>query len=235
MNKRLLFLTILLITALGLISYKITHAFFSDTAQSTNNTFAASEVFPTATPSATPTITIALTQAPINPGGVVINEIMWMGSSAGSNDEWLELKNTTSNPIDLTGWKLEGAATGATIITIPSGTISAGGFFLISNFDEATSSSILNIAPDFVTTSVQLDNSGLQIKLKDASDVIIDTADDDSGDPFAGSNVSPRKSMERNDPPGNGTILTNWHTATSAANLDPGAEELATPRAANSL
>lgn len=38
---------------------------------------------------------------------VVITEVAWMGTSSSTyNDEWIELLNTTSDPIDLTGWRL---------------------------------------------------------------------------------------------------------------------------------
>jgi hypothetical protein len=33
---------------------------------------------------------------------VVISEVAWMGTQASANDEWIELYNTTSAPIDLT-------------------------------------------------------------------------------------------------------------------------------------
>ena len=69
------------------MSYKTTLALFSDTAQSTNNTFTASEVFPTPTP------------IPVNAGDVVINEINWGGSSSSTVDEWIELRNVTGSPI----------------------------------------------------------------------------------------------------------------------------------------
>ncbi|MCD6334669.1 MAG: lamin tail domain-containing protein, partial [Candidatus Latescibacteria bacterium] len=37
-------------------------------------------------------------------GDVVINELMWMGSTASSADEWIELRNTTDSEILLSGW-----------------------------------------------------------------------------------------------------------------------------------
>lgn len=214
---------------LTLLSFRFVSALFTDSANSTDNAFTAAAEFPTATPTLTPTIT----ETPIATGSVVLNEIMWMGSASASTDEWLELRNTTSNPIDLSGWKLEGAATGSTVIAILSGSIPANGFFIISNFE--ASSSILNVPSDFVTTTIQLDNTGLQITLRNPSNTLIDRADDGAGAPFKGDNGSIKKSMERNATPGDGTVSTNWHTATTQVNLDPGATELATPKAANSL
>jgi len=41
------------------------------------------------------------------PKDVVINEVMWMGSSKSSQDgkdEWIELKNNTNQKLQLNGW-----------------------------------------------------------------------------------------------------------------------------------
>ena len=42
-----------------------------------------------------------------NQSNVVINEIAWMGSAASASDEWIELKNTTNESINLSGWTLQ--------------------------------------------------------------------------------------------------------------------------------
>ena len=34
---------------------------------------------------------------------IIFNEIAWMGSTSSSNEEWMELKNITSDRIDLSG------------------------------------------------------------------------------------------------------------------------------------
>ena len=43
---------------------------------------------------------------PKNEADVRINEVAWMGTLVSSNDEWIELYNTGSNEIDLSGWVL---------------------------------------------------------------------------------------------------------------------------------
>ena len=44
----------------------------------------------------------------VNPGEgrVIISEIAWMGTAADSRDEWIELRNLGTTPVDLTGWTL---------------------------------------------------------------------------------------------------------------------------------
>src|SRR5687767_4135838 len=61
---------------------------------------------------------------------VVINEVMWMGSNLNTTDEWIELHNSTSSPISLTGWSLENS--GINTSDFSGQTIAAGGYFVIS-------------------------------------------------------------------------------------------------------
>lgn len=168
---------------------------------------------------------------------VVINELQWMGSSNSSSDEWLELKNTTSAAIDVTGWSLTKLSSGAEtpMLTIPSGVIPAQGFFVIANF--GASGSRLLAEPSFVDTDVSLVNSRLQIRLYDAASVLIDTADDGVGAPLSGEYVSGSvwKSMERNRTGIDGTSVASWHTAVGSRGFDDGALEWGTPGTENSM
>ncbi|MBI2985090.1 MAG: lamin tail domain-containing protein [Candidatus Kerfeldbacteria bacterium] len=180
----------------------------------------------------------AATQADTPP--VVINELMWMGSSASSADEWIELRNLTSQPVDLANWKLTKKSSGveAAMVIIPAGaTVGPNGFFLISNYAETNTNSVLSVTPDLVTTDVALANTALQIKLYDQSGTVIDTADDGSGNPLAGNYESSGTvfaSMERNLVPGDGTMAGSWHTARISLGFRTGRTEQGTPRAANS-
>lgn len=205
-------------------------ALSNDTETSPGNIFQASNVFPTPTPipQSCPTTTGT---------SVVINEINWVGSNGDGLDEWVELCNTTSSPINLTNWVVERLGTGSGInahVTIPSGIIPANGFFLISNRNQANSK--INVAPDLVDSNVSLDNGGEQLILKNNIGTTIDTANG-TGAWFAGSNSTPKKSMERKSPVGAGTVLTNWQTATTHTNMDASGptDEFATPKAANGL
>lgn len=165
-------------------------------------------------------------------GDVVINEIMWMGSNLfEDDDEWVELKNTTGDPIDLTNWVVEKLGTSSNNITIPSGVIPANGFFLISN--NAKANSIIDVDPDLQTASVSILNTGELLILKDSIGTTIDSANQNGGGWFEGDNGVPKASMERDDPPGDGTDLNNWHTATTSVNLDLTATESATPKSVN--
>ncbi len=171
---------------------------------------------------------------------IVINELMWMGSSVSSADEWIELRNVSDQTVDVSGWSLTKKSNGAevTMLTIPVGkVIPPGGNFVISNFVNVSATSMLNIIPDVVTTDVALSNSALQIKLYDAIKKLVDVADDGVGNPLAGSLDSAKKvyaSMERNPVSGDGAQAGSWHTASRALGYKIGAVELGTPSSVNS-
>lgn len=226
---------------IGILSYQVAYSSFLSSATSQNNTFSTSSDFgnqevPVGTPSATPTPTPTTIPAGQNVGDVVINEIMWGGSFIGtSNDEWIELRNTTSSTIDVSGWTIENLGSGTPgTVTISSGkTVAAGGFFIIANNPEA--SSIMSITPsDIKSLSISNSPSAEQLILRNGI-LTIDIAGVSGGSWFAGTNRTPgpASSMERKTPPGDGTLSTNWETSNSQLNLDIGITDFATPGGLN--
>jgi len=142
---------------------------------------------PTNTRTATPTIT--LTPTPVGFLSVVINEVAWAGTDASTSDEWIELWNPGSSPINLSGWVLRGVD-GTPNIAL-TGTIPAGGFFLLERTDDTT---VSDIAADQIYTG-DLGNFGEILHLLDSSNRLIDTANSNGG-PWPG-NSSTRGSLER--------------------------------------
>lgn len=151
-------------------------------------------------------------------GDVVINEASWMGTTYNTADEWIELYNTTSSAISLTGWTLN-ALDGTPSITL-SGSIAANGYFLLERTDDST---VLGIAADLIYVGA-MGNTGEDLSLKDGANVLIDRVDAW----HAGDNTT-NATMERTDPLVSGTIASNWNTSTTA--YDGG---LGTPKALNS-
>ncbi|OGY27007.1 MAG: hypothetical protein A2Z42_02420 [Candidatus Woykebacteria bacterium RBG_19FT_COMBO_43_10] len=221
---------IVILIGLG-IKIGITAPFFSDTETSTNNTLSVADSFDP------------------NPGDVVINELMWMGSTKGASDEWIELRNMTGRTIDIGGWQITkwapaGGGSEQLMLTIPAGkTIPPNGFFLIAQVPNSDPGTALNVAPDHTTTSITLHNDNLQVRLFvsnwDTGGTLIDTAGN-KGTPLAGEHKvsTPKKfySMERNNTPGDGTLVANWHTATTSVGFDPGedVDNRGTPKSVNS-
>lgn len=226
-NKKLAAVFVMYFIAVSFLFVQITHAFFTSSASSVSNTFAAAAEFPNQPPLTAPV------------GSIVINEINWEGSNGDGLDEWVELKNTTSNPINVNGWVIENLGVGGPganiTISSSSAVVPPSGFFLISAFDKGGSK--INVDPDYINSSISLVNGGEQLVLRaSASGTIIDTAND-TGDWFEGSGSTPKKTMERKTPPGDGTQAANWQTATTHTNMDSSGstDEFGTPKATNGL
>lgn len=176
---------------------------------------------PTETPSPTLTPTITLTPSPsptpgVGAGSVVINELMWMGTSTSTYDEWVELRNMTGEAIDLTGWVIENAGESGTPNVTLSGTISANGYFLLANYADTSSAIKDGVVPNQVSASISFAEGGEQLRLKKADSTLIDSTP--NGVWPAGEKTDTIKhSMERYDPPGDGSLGASWHTCTNEA------------------
>lgn len=165
-------------------------------------------------------------------GAVVINEIHWMGSysnalSSDSNDEFVELFNTGSSAVNISGWKFictSDGATSNTTIQMPAGAlIAAGGFFVIAN----KSTGAFGNANHF-DSAISITNSSVDCRLGNGTAVtvygvtnfgaLIDSAGAGAGNPFdtfpaMGTNDTTnkiRRSMERINPLASGANTTNW-------------------------
>ncbi|GAB4542555.1 MAG: hypothetical protein Kow0063_34680 [Anaerolineae bacterium] len=131
---------------------------------------------------------------PANPGDVIINEIAWGGSAASSADEWIELYNTTSQAVDLTGWSLI-SLDGTPAISL-TGVILPGDYFLLERTGD---NSVSDIPADLIYTGA-LDNAGEELRLSAPDGTLIDTANLGGGPWPAGSAGPAYFSMERIDP-----------------------------------
>ena len=103
-------------------------------------------------------ITLAVGEIKESIPEVVINEVMWSGTSQSLDDQWIELYNTTSKEIDIGKWKIEYLRDiDKPAIMIPANNIIPPyGFFLISNYSNESSNSMLNIEVDMVNGSMYL-------------------------------------------------------------------------------
>lgn len=131
---------------------------------------------------------------------VVISEVAWMGTTASTSDEWIELYNNTGSAIDLTGWTLQ-SQDGTPSISL-SGTIPAHGHFLLERTDDTT---LPDLAADLIYTGA-LGNSGEALVLTDAAAGIQDQTDAtwDAGD------NTTKATMERINTLTEGTNSSNW-------------------------
>ncbi len=173
---------------------------------------------------------------------VVINEVMWMGSTAasGSEDEWVELFNTaTEGFVDLSSWTLTNVRTvgAGNDFVIPANTeLNAGEYLLIGQ--AGLLSTVRAVPLDLEVTSFSLSNpsSCRIIELKNQLDELIDGMDcNGDGSYFGGENTATKRSLERNFIVADGTQPGNWHTSIGFKNLVAGAapNNFATPKFVN--
>jgi len=69
------------------------------------------------------------------PGSIVVNEIL--ANAAGNVPDWIELHNTTDQPVNVSGWLLSDDANEPAKYEIPEGTTIAAGGYLVLAEDEA--------------------------------------------------------------------------------------------------
>jgi len=153
-----------------------------------------------------------------------------MGTATSSNDEWMELYNTTNQTVDLTGWTLK-SKDGTPNIAL-SGTVAPLAFYLLERTNDSV---ISDLTADKIYTGA-LGNSGESLELRDSSGNLKDSAGFASGWP-AGDNTT-KTSMERIDPKKSGDDSTNWATNNSTIKNGHDASGKAvngTPRTSNSV
>ena len=168
---------------------------------------------------------------------VFISEVNWAGSEKSLTDEWIELTNTSNEPVNLSGWLLEGAAgSSGSAITLPTGSsIAPHAAFLISNYSDADGKSCLAAPASYVTTAVSISNENLGITLRGPDGSVRDIAGNGRV-PFAGSAggsgggiLQPFASMVRRADGVNGAITDSWISPDAQIGFDSETNTLGTP------
>src|SRR5207249_10054120 len=113
-------------------------------------------------------------------GSVVISQIFGGGGLTGApyQNDFSELHNRTCNPISLSGWSVQySAATGAfgnaTLSTSLTGTIAAGGYFLVQEHSGGTNGSLLPTAD--VVANVDLSSTNGKVALVSSTTLLTGT------------------------------------------------------------
>ena len=118
------------------------------------------------------------------------------------------------------------------MLVLDTGSIAAGGVFLIANYAADHEKSRVAGHPHHVTTAVSLPNTKLLLRLYDrdplADGRLVDTADDGRGAPLAGDGTT-KKAMVRTIFHRTGDQPDSWATATEQSGWDAGASEWGTP------
>ena len=103
------------------------------------------------------------------PTDVVINEMMYHAVSDLDGDDFLELYNRGTTPVDLSGWTFSGIT-----LTLPAGTTIAAGGYLVVAKDAAQFQATYGFSPAAVYGG-NLANSGETVAVKDAGGATIDS------------------------------------------------------------
>jgi chitodextrinase len=159
--------------------------------------------------------------ASAEPGGIVISELNYHAGSDLDEDDFLELTNTGTSPIDMSGWSFTAGVTGI----LPAGAVVApGGFYVVAK-DAATFQATNGFAPDALYGG-NLSNGGETVTLVDASANVIDTVTYADAAPWPGAPDGNGPTLELRDVNSDNSLPENW-----GASLQNGG----TPRAVNSL
>lgn len=184
----------------------------------------------------------------VQPGDVVINEIMWYGvhdNDVDGFDEFIELRNTTNEDIDLSLWQI--ANPDDFVVGLPPGSvIPANGLFTIVDHvlepyvdgapqDEHTSflrgDLVVNAFNDNRQSRLYLKDTALELMVKDPDGLVIDRAGD-GGPAFAGGPEGPAaRSMQRISD-ADGALRSSWAASTvseGGINVNPGLVVLGDP------
>ena len=169
---------------------------------------------------ATVTATLALTTAPpaaAAPTDVVINEMMFHAVSDLDGDDFLELYNRGTTPVDLSGWTFSGIT-----LTLPTGTTIAPGSYLVVAKDAVQFQNSYGFAPAAVYGG-NLSNSGETVALRDATGATIDTVSFLDVDPWPVRADGTGPSLELIDATLDNDDYLNWAAATNGSGETAGA------------
>ena len=169
--RKILFLFLFLMVA-SFISYRVTHAYFIDTAVSENMTFSAAESFGEEESPSTQSVSIVINEVYYDVG------LRTNGSNSESepDNEWIELYNTTALSINVKDWEI---CDNNDCMTInPNVSVPSLGFALVSRDASTwtfwTIPSGIEKINSLGGTPPQLSNVGDRVILKDNAGEIVD-------------------------------------------------------------
>ena len=132
---------------------------------------------------------------------VLVSEVLYDPPGTESNEEWVELYNPTSRPVDLSGWTLTDSTGTVQTATVDRGRVlPAHGTFVWAR-SGSTFQTLYGFAADQSSLNLSLANTGESVTLKDRSGAVVDYVGFElAGWPVAGTNTSiQRRSAEDTD------------------------------------
>lgn len=139
---------------------------------------------------------------------LVINEIHANPPLNSLRQEFIELYNPTTSPKDLGGWRLSSAVD----FTFPAGTVVAPGSYLVIAEDPATLLDTLGVTA-LGPFSGNLNSSGETVRLRDATDDIVDEVDYRVGFPWPVASDGGGASLELINPALDNSLGSSWRAS----------------------
>ncbi len=139
--------------------------------------------------------------------GLVINEIMY--NSPGTDEEWIELYNSTGSAIDLEDFRICDNDASHTNIVIPSGySIAAGDYFTIS----IATGGAFPFTPDYDGTGagLALNNGGDAVRIWNPGNLLVDIVSYDDSDPWPTTPDGGGPSLSLIEPNLDNALGVNW-------------------------
>jgi hypothetical protein len=114
---------------------------------------------------------------------IIISEISWAGSFVSSDDQWIELYNHGTENINLENFVIEGLgnSTNPNLELNNSNcsnlNLESNKYYLISKFNSDDAQTTLNIVPDCVLDSLEINKTGEALSLKDLDNRVLDSVE----------------------------------------------------------
>lgn len=140
---------------------------------------------------------------------VVINEIHPAPDVDQERVEFVELYNSGTNAVSLSGWRLSGAID----FSFPAGTTIGPGTFLVVAENPAALAAKFGAASSLGPWSGRLSAQGERLNLRDASNRVVDTVSYGRGFPWPTVGEAPGFSMELVNPGADNDLGGNWRSS----------------------
>jgi len=123
---------------------------------------------------------------------ITINEIYYTTKNNGNEAQWLELYNSSSQDVDITGWKISTSKNSSNAFLIPAGTIINSKGFLVFAASRDVMASLWGLTKNVIEYGSELtfSETGEDIHLFDATNNEIDVIWYGDGDEMGSSNAA---------------------------------------------
>lgn len=145
---------------------------------------------------------------------VVINEIMYNSSAEFVSGDWIELYNSASYNVDISGWVIKDEDDEHAFV-IEDGTVMESATYLVVASDLTSFNTVYDIdAPLFGDLGYNLSGNSDQVRLYDATGLVVDSLQYDDESPWDETADGNGFSLELMNSVSDNSIATNWKAGT---------------------